>query len=48
MPEPFENGNISYKSNYVDGKVNGESIRYYENGNILSKINYVDGKVNGE
>ena len=39
----YENGNIEYKENYINGKLNGEAIGYYENGNIKYKENYING-----
>ena len=45
--EYFENGNLSVKSNYSNGKLNGLSIKFFENGKMESKTQYVNGLING-
>ena len=47
-----ENGNVSYKSWYINGKYHNENgpavIRYYENGNVECKNWCVNGKYHNE
>ena len=43
----YGNGTICLKSNYKDGVLNGESIRYDLQGNIIAKLNYITGKITG-
>ena len=43
----YENGNLWYKGNYVDGNRHGSWESYYSNGNLAFKGNYVDGKEHG-
>ena len=43
----WNNGNLWYKGNYVDGKQHGYWEIYYDNGNLSYKGNYVDGKEHG-
>jgi uncharacterized protein len=38
---------VSYRSNYLNGKENGESIGYSWYGDIISKSSYVDGLMDG-
>lgn len=42
----FENGNVSEKVFYVDGKVEGPAHIYLENGNYY-KYNYINNRLNG-
>ena len=44
----YENGQLKEKTNYKDGKQEGEHLYYYENGQLESKWNYNDGKKEGE
>ena len=39
-----ENGQLEYKGNFKDGKVNGFSERYHENGQLKEKVNFKNGK----
>ncbi len=43
----YGNGTICLKSNYKNGILNGESIRYDLQGNVIAKLNYLDGKITG-
>jgi antitoxin component YwqK of YwqJK toxin-antitoxin module len=38
------NGNIWYKGNYINGKLNGYWENYYTNGNIWYTGNYINSK----
>ena len=40
----YENGQLGYKRNFKDGKLDGLYESYYENGQLESKENYKDGK----
>ena len=42
-----EEGNLLNITNYENGKLHGNSIRYFENGNISSKIEYFYGEIHG-
>ena len=42
-----ENGQLSIRSNYIDGKRNGLIEEFYENGQLSNRSNYIDGKLNG-
>ena len=43
----WNNGNLWYKGNYVDGKEHGYCEVYYFNGNLDYKGTYVDGNRHG-
>jgi hypothetical protein len=43
----WENGNIEYRVNYKDDKLDGLCKWFYSNGNIWYKKNYKDGKRDG-
>jgi hypothetical protein len=43
----LQSGKLITASNYLSGKLNGESIEYNANGLILSKVSYENGKQNG-
>jgi antitoxin component YwqK of YwqJK toxin-antitoxin module len=48
MFENYENGQLRYKVNFIDGKVeDGLYEVYYENGQLQRKANYKDGKRDG-
>ena len=40
-------GQLSERSNYIDGKRNGLYERFHENGQLSERSNYIDGKLNG-
>ena len=42
------NGAVQSKSNFVAGKLHGESISYYENGKVSKKLNFEHGKYHGD
>ena len=44
----FENGNIEFEGEYLNGKRNGKGKEYYENGNIEFEGEYLDDKRNGK
>ena len=41
----YENGQLSSKVNYKDGKEDGLYEMYYENGQLQYKANFKDGKM---
>ena len=43
----YENGKLSYKGNYLNGKVHGLFESYYSDGNLRFKSNYINGKRHG-
>ena len=43
----YENGQLKYKENYKDGKLDGLRESYYENGQLRMKANYKDGEADG-
>ncbi|MAJ24635.1 MAG: hypothetical protein CMP36_03905 [Rickettsiales bacterium] len=43
----YNNGQLWIKSNYKDGKRDGEWVRYYASGQLHIKINYKEGKTDG-
>jgi len=45
--EYYENGNIRWKCNYLNGKLNGEVIYYYLNGNKEKQGSFINGIKNG-
>ena len=47
MFQNYKNGQLRYKQNYEDGKIDGLSESYYENGQLENKENYKDGKEDG-
>ena len=42
-----EEGSLLNITNYENGKLHGNSIRYFQNGNISSKIEYFYGEIHG-
>ena len=36
------NGTLSFKREYINGKINGYVKQYYDNGNILSEVEYIN------
>jgi len=46
--EKYKSGQIESKSNYVNGKLQGDYISYYSNGQVEIKCNFKDNKFNGE
>ena len=46
--EYYESGAVKSKSNWFDGKLQGEMIMYYESGVVRAIGNYVDGIKNGK
>ena len=40
-----ENGNLSSRTTYRDGKPNGPTEMFYPNGEFMKKGNFVDGKI---
>ena len=47
VEEYYENGQLEYKYNYKDGKLDGAVEEYYENGQLELKFNFKDGKEDG-
>ena len=47
MFQNYKNGQLRYKQNYEDGKIDGLSESYYENGQLEDKANWKDGKEDG-
>lgn len=45
--ELYENGNLIYYTNYVNGFIEGELIEFYKNGNLKSVKNLIHGQSNG-
>ena len=45
--ELFDNGNLMYYTNYVNGFIEGELIEFYKNGNIKSVKQLIHGQSNG-
>ena len=43
----YDSGNLQYKSNYVNGLLNGIRKEFYESGALKSETNWKDGKQNG-
>jgi antitoxin component YwqK of YwqJK toxin-antitoxin module len=40
----WSNGQIWYKTNYINGNKHGERIGYYNDGKIMYKHNYINGR----
>ena len=40
----YDDGQLFYEVNYIDGKRNGIFKSYHENGQLWYKANYIDGK----
>lgn len=45
--ELYDNGNLIYYVNYVNGFAEGELIEFYKNGNLKSVKNLIHGQSNG-
>jgi antitoxin component YwqK of YwqJK toxin-antitoxin module len=43
----YENGQLCWEGNYVNGKRNGVWKEYYDNGQLSWEVNYVAGKEDG-
>lgn len=43
-----ENGNITQKGSYTNGKIDGEFIEYFPDGTVKSTTNYAMGQLHGE
>ena len=43
----YEDGELEFEGNYIDGKRNGLQKYWYENGQLHKEENYKDGKKNG-
>jgi antitoxin component YwqK of YwqJK toxin-antitoxin module len=43
----FDNGQLCYKGNFVNGKRHSYWEVYYDNGQLCYKGNYVNGKLHG-
>jgi antitoxin component YwqK of YwqJK toxin-antitoxin module len=43
----YDNGQLEYKGNYVNGDKHGYWEDYHYNGQLYSKVNYVNGKRHG-
>ena len=43
----YENGQLEYEGNFVDGKQDGIWKHYYESGQLKKIVNWRDGKPNG-
>jgi len=39
---------VEWEGNYVDGKKEGKTVRYYESGKVEWERNYVDGEEEGK
>jgi len=46
--EYYESGEISYKRNYINGKLHGETINYFTSGEIWFKSYFINGERVGE
>ena len=44
----YENGQISWESNYKDDLLDGQTTHYYENGQLEQEGYYKDGSVEGK
>ena len=42
--EYYENGDISYKCSYLEGKKSGETINYFTSGEIWFKSYFINGE----
>ena len=47
LVEYFDNGSISFKGSYLNGKLHGNSLRYFSNGKLSIDANYSNGILNG-
>lgn len=45
--ELYENGNLIYYANYVNGFIEGELVEFYKNGNLQALKNLTRGQSNG-
>lgn len=45
--EHYNNGQLYYKCNYVNGEYHGESIWFWFSGDFSEKCNNINGKNNG-
>ena len=43
----FENGNLSFKEEFVNGKKQGQFIYYHRNGELRSTVDYIDDELHG-
>ena len=43
----YDNGQLMWRRNYIDGKENGLLEVFHHNGQLLSRENYIDGKEDG-
>ena len=44
----YENGKLRYESNYMHGKLNGESKSWDIHGNLISSVQYKNGLLHGK
>ena len=44
----WDNGQLKYKHQYLNGKEHGEQLAYHSNGQLHYKWQYLDGKEHGE
>ena len=44
----FENGQLMYKDQFLNGKKHGEQLSYWKNGQLWYKEHYINGKKHGE
>lgn len=47
LTEYFDNGAVSFKGNYLNGKLHGNSSWYFTNGKLNTNANYSNGILNG-
>ena len=47
LEEFYENGQLRYSVNYIDGKQEGLRESFHENGQLNSRANYIDGEPDG-
>lgn len=47
LTEYFDNGAVSFKGNYLNGKLHGNSSWYFTNGKLSTNANYSNGILNG-
>ncbi|WHY71947.1 toxin-antitoxin system YwqK family antitoxin [Fictibacillus enclensis] len=45
--ELYDNGNLIYYTNYINGFIEGELVEFYKNGNLKSVKNLIHGQSNG-
>ena len=48
VKEYYDNGELEFKGEYLNGKRNGKGKEYYDNGILDFEGEYLDGKWNGK